>query len=169
VPGESVLLVPFPEVAGVVEPWLEHSVGARPSHGIPPHVTLLFPFPPPDADVVAATRAVLAGARAFDVEFRELRGFSAPALYLAPEPEAPFVRATEELWRRFPDWPPYGGEFLPSIVPHLTVAWGAKLDEAEKDVAPRLPLHGRAREAVLLTEVEPRRWEPQARFHFRGA
>ncbi|MFL5959807.1 MAG: hypothetical protein ACJ75G_06045 [Gaiellaceae bacterium] len=39
---EHVCLVPFPEVADVVAPWLEHSVGARPSHGIPPHVTLLL-------------------------------------------------------------------------------------------------------------------------------
>jgi len=41
----TVLLVPFPEVAEVVERWLERSETARPSHGIPPHVTLLFPCP----------------------------------------------------------------------------------------------------------------------------
>ena len=39
--------------------------------------------------------------------------------------------------------------------------------EAEEDVAPRLPLRGRAREAVLPSEIEPQRWEPQARFPFR--
>jgi hypothetical protein len=39
------LVVPFPEVEEVAVPWLEHSIGARPSQGIPPHVTLLFPSP----------------------------------------------------------------------------------------------------------------------------
>jgi len=158
------LLVPFPEVAELVEPWLEHSTGARPSHGIPPHVTLLHPCP---GDEDEAIGGVLAGSAAFEVEFRETRRFP-DVVYLAPEPDGPFVAMIEALRERFPDWPPYGGAFA-EIVPHLTVAWGAKLDEAEADVAPALPLRGRAREAVLLGEVAPRRWEPQARFPFREA
>ena len=162
--GQSVLLVPFPEVAVVVEPWLEQSVGARPSHGIPAHVTLLFPFPP-DEDPGPVLRDV----RAFDVAFRELRRFAeAPALYLAPEPASTFVSLTKALVARFPDWPPYGGAFA-EIVPHLTVAWGAALDEAEAAVAPSLPLHGRAREAVLLSEVELQRWQVRATFAFEDA
>jgi 2'-5' RNA ligase len=166
---QSVLLVPFPEVAEVVAPWLERSVGARPSHGIPPHITLLSPFPAPDGDVVAATREALAGVTAFDVRFGELRCFAdAPVLYLAPEPERAFVEATQALVRRFPEWPPYGGAY-PAIVPHLTVAWGEGLGEAEAAVAPHLPLRGRAREATLLTEVGPRTWEPRATFSFEAA
>jgi 2'-5' RNA ligase len=112
-------LVPFPELAEVVEPWLEYSAGARPSHGIPPHVTLLFPCAP-DPDGVGD---VLEGVEAFDVEFREVRRFpQGGVVYLAPQPEQPFVRLAELLWERFPDWPPFGGEF-PTITPHLTVAW----------------------------------------------
>ncbi len=165
---QSVLLVPFPQLAPVAEPWLERSVGARPSHGIPPHVTLLFPFPPPDAAVIAATRDALAGLEVFDVRFHDLRRFDQTSvLYLAPDPDEPFVRATEALAARFPEWPPYVGAFT-TVVPHLTVAWGDALDEAQKALSPLLPLHGRAREAMLLTEVEEHRWEPQAQFPFGG-
>lgn len=162
----STLLVPFPEVAEVAEPWLEHSVGARPSHGIPPHVTLLFPCPAEPEGI----GEVLLGVAAFDVAFRQVRRFeTSSALWLAPDPSGPFETLTRALWARFPDWPPFGGEFLPEITPHLTVAWGAKLDEAEDAVVPRLPLHTRAQEAVLLAEVGPQRWKPQARFPFREA
>lgn len=163
---QSVLLVPFPEVAAVVEPWTERTCpSSKPSQGIRAHVTLLFPLPR-DVDGV---RHVLRDARAFDIEFRELRHFPA-TLWLAPEPAEPFVRLTEALVARFPDWPPYGGGF-DAIVPHLTVAQGeaATLDLAERDVAPSLPLRGRAREAVLLTEVESGRWVRQATVPFEGA
>jgi 2'-5' RNA ligase len=160
------LLVPLPEVEDVTVPWLEHSIGARPSHGVPPHVTLLFPCPGEPERI----REVLAGAPAFDVAFRQVRRFeTSNALWLAPEPSEPFERLTRALWTRFPDWPPFGGEFLPEIMPHLTLAWGAKLDEAEEAVVPTLPLRARAQEAVLLAEVGPQRWEPRARFPFRGA
>jgi hypothetical protein len=155
----SVLLIPFRELTPVVEPWLEHSIGARPSHGIPPHVTILFPAPPVIGDV-------LNGVEAFDVEFRELRRFPQGVVYLAPEPAEAFVALTRSVWRRFPDWPPFGGEFLPMITPHLTVAWGAKLNEAEAAVRGILPLRGRAREAVLLNEIARQRWIPTETFPF---
>jgi len=167
--SRSVLLVPFPEVAAAVEPWLERSVGARPSHGMPPHVTLLFPFPPLEDAVLRETEQALGGFDAFDVAFRELARFSdSDALYLVPEPAAPFVAMTESLVARFPEWLPYGGAY-DAIVPHLTVAWGARLGEAERDLTSRLPLTGRAREAVLLTEGEPQRWVAQASFPLGGA
>ena len=166
--SQSVLLVPFRELAAAVEPWLEHSVGARPSHGIPPHVTLLFPFPPPDESVVAEATDALAKLESFDVMFGELRRFTdTKALYLTPDPVEPFIAVIESLVATFPGWLPYGGAY-DSIVPHLTVAWGAQLDEAEADLEPRLPLRARAREAVLLTEVQPRRWLPHTSFPLKG-
>jgi 2'-5' RNA ligase len=159
---EHVLLVPFPELAGVVEPWLEHSAGARPSHGVPPHVTLLFPCP----NEAARIGEVLAEVEAFEVEFRELRRFPQGVVYLAPEPADPLLELTRRLAVRFPGWLPFRGEFA-EVVPHLTVAWGERLDEAEEAVARELPLHGRARGAVLLARGESERWERLASFPFR--
>jgi 2'-5' RNA ligase superfamily len=134
------LLAPFPELATVA---------------------VLAPSPP---DIGPA----LDGFDAFDVVFRETRRFS-NAVYLAPEPAEPFVAMTNAVWASFPDWPPYGGEFLPDITPHLTIAWGAKLEEAEADLAARLPIRTRAREVVLFAQVEPARWVAQSRVPLRGA
>jgi hypothetical protein len=162
-PLRNYLVVPFQEVAEVVEPWLERSTGSKPSHGVPAHVTLLAPCP----GASEAIGEVLDGTTAFDVEFRELRQFTeGPTLYLAPEPSEPFVGLTKALVARFPDWPRYGGVH-DWVMPHLTVTQGPAGDEAEAAVARALPLRGRAREAVLLAEVEPRCFEPSVRFPFR--
>ena len=164
--SQSVLLVPFAEILPTVEPWLECSIGARPSYGIPPHVTLLFPFPPASEDVIAATEDALASFAPIDVTFRETRRFP-DVVYLAPEPADRFVEMTNALGARFPEWPPYEGRF-PSIVPHLTIASGAALDAAEEDVSRRLPLHARAATALLLSEVRPQRWTQQVEFRLGG-
>jgi 2'-5' RNA ligase superfamily len=150
------LLVPFPDLLPLVEQWLEKTNATGPSQGIPPHVTILFPAPSDIGDA-------LEGFAAFDVTFTETRRFP-EVVYLAPQPAEPFVAMTRAVWERFPDWPPYEGAFLPDITPHLTVAWGALLDEAEEDLRPRLPVHARAREVWLLGEVAPGRWEPQASY-----
>jgi hypothetical protein len=126
-------------------------------------VTLLYPCPGDDE----AIRDVLAPVEAFEVAFRESRRFDGEILYLVPEPAEPFLRTTEALVERFPDWPPYGGTHE-TVVPHLTVAEGAACDQAEAALAPGLPLYGRARGAVLLAQVAPERWELQARLAFGG-
>ena len=159
------LVVPFTELAEVVDPWREQSVGSKPSNGVPPHVTLLAPCPG-DRDAIGE---VLEEVSAFNVEFHELRRFTeVPTLYLAPEPAEPFVRLVAALVDRFPDWPPYGG-IHDTVVPHLTVTQGPAEDAAEAAVARALPLRGRAREALLLAEVAPARFEHADRFPLQGA
>jgi len=160
------LVVPFPEVAEVVDSWRAQSLGPGPANGVPAHVTLLAPCP----DAAEAIAEVLAGADVFDVDFRELRRFTeVPTLYLAPEPPEAFVALTRALVERFPDWPPYGGIHGDSVIPHLTVTQGPAEDAAEAAVAQALPLRARAREAILLAEVAAGRFETTERFAFRGA
>lgn len=161
------LVVPFPDVAEVVDPWRERGLGSSgPSNGVPAHVTLLAPCPADESGI----RELLGGVAAFDVEFRELRRFTdVPTLYLAPEPPEPFAELTRRLVERFPDWLPYGGIHGTTVIPHLTVTQGPAEDDAERAVARALPLRGRAREAILLAEVAPGRFETVARFPFEDA
>ena len=160
------LVVPIPEVAEVVDPWRDRSLGSGPSNGVPAHVTLLAPCPADESGI----RELLDGVAAFEVEFREVRRFTeVPTLYLAPEPPEPFVALTRRLVERFPDWPPYGGIHGTTVIPHLTVAQGPTEDDAERAVAKALPMRGCAREAILLVEVEPGRFETVARFPFEAA
>jgi 2'-5' RNA ligase len=155
--ARTAVIVPFPAAAPYVE---------KPTPGIPPHITLLFPYVAPVTDgVVAELREVLAGVARFDVVFARVERFPGVA-YLAPEPADPFAELTAELVRRHPECPPYGGAF--PVVPHLTIAQGedAALDRVAADVAPRLPLVTEAVEAQLLEEGDP--WRLAAHFPFAG-
>ncbi|CAM5691577.1 hypothetical protein SCHAM137S_06449 [Streptomyces chartreusis] len=50
-----------------------------------------------------------------------------PVLYLAPEPDTHFRRLTDAITERWPENPPFGGQF-DDVVPHLTVAQGQDED-----------------------------------------
>jgi 2'-5' RNA ligase len=170
----SALLVAVPEVSAVVEPWLERTANAKPSHGIPAHITVLFPFvPAPELDdaLLASLSAIFVRVQPFDFELTECRRFPA-VLYLAPEPAEPFVVMTEAVVAAHPDFPPYEGVF-DSVVPHLTVAEGLPtvLNRAESEVRPRLPITAEAREVLVLEEVEPEpvRWRVRERIPLGAA
>ena len=90
-----VLLVP--EAAAAVDTWRERTSYAKPSNGVPAHVTVLYPFVPAanvDEALLADLRALFAGLPSFAFELRECRHFPA-VLYLAPDPPEPFVALTE--------------------------------------------------------------------------
>ena len=155
--GRLALVVPFPELAPVVDGLRERTCISKPSHGMPPHVTLLSPAPAARAEI----DSVLAPFEAFEVAFARLNRFPG-TLWLEPDPSEPFVRMIEALFRRFPEHPPYGGTFA-GVVPHLTVAQ-SDFDTAVAEAEVWLPLHGRAGRAVLLEEARPRRWSETASF-----
>jgi 2'-5' RNA ligase len=164
----TALIVAVPGAAPAVEPWLERTGRAKPSTGVPVHITLLFPFVPAvriDPALVEKLGELFASFPSFRFVLRRAERFP-EVLYLAPEPAEPFVRLTEAIAARYPEHPPYQGAF-DTIVPHLTVAQGESrvLDEAEADVSRALPLEAAAAEVVLLEEVvaDWGRWEPRAR------
>jgi 2'-5' RNA ligase len=156
------LVVPFEGLASVVDDLRERTCASKPSHGMPPHVTLLVPAP---GDVEAIAEVLFEFA-AFDVVFARVERFPG-TLWLAPEPAQPFARMIEALMRRFPDHPPYGGSFR-EIVPHLTVAQSS-FDEAVSALEPWLPLRSRAERAVLLERTQAVHWRELATFDLEEA
>lgn len=90
-------------------------------------------------------------------------------LYLAPEPDTQLRRLTEVIADRWPEAPPYGGQFT-EIVPHLTVADGqddAVLDEIEADLLNRLPLTARVSSVDLMVH-DGAKWQERASFALLG-
>ncbi|HEY2354258.1 MAG TPA: 2'-5' RNA ligase family protein [Gaiellaceae bacterium] len=150
--------IPFRDLAPVVDEWRERTCSTKPSHGVPPHVTLLIPAPP---DIDAAVEA-LRSFSAFGVMFSAFGRFPG-TLWLAPDPSAPFVAMTEALIEAFPDYAPYDGLFE-GITPHLTVAQGDELDAAETAIATALPLTARLSSVVLFAQASEDRWVERAEF-----
>jgi 2'-5' RNA ligase len=160
--SELALVVPFEGLAPVVDGLRERSCESKPSHGMPPHVTLLVPAP---GDIEAIAEVLFAFA-AFDVVFARLERFPG-TLWLAPEPAQTFAGMIEALLERFPDYPPYGGAFR-EIVPHLTVAQ-SELDQAASELRPWLPVSTRAERAVLFERAQAVHWRELASFDLEDA
>lgn len=169
---ESALLVPVPEAEPLVG---AHRLAHDPVAplGVPAHVTVLYPFVPPDAldaSVEIAVAEVVSRFAAFDFVLRDVRRFDDGVLYLAPDPVEPFAALTEALAARWPEHPPYGGGFS-TVIPHLTVAMadGAPVAEMEVELRGGLPVRSRA-SVVWLMEGRPGSgWMQRAVFPLNAA
>jgi 2'-5' RNA ligase len=173
-PAASALIVLVPEAEALVKPFRD-AYDPSAAAGMPAHITLLYPFKPPDeiaATVLDALRACLAPFGALHFSLASTRRFPG-VLYLAPSPDDALRRMTMAIWERFPETPPYGGRFA-DVIPHLTVA---QLDDEQRldriaaafALASRdkLPLVAAATEVALM-HYRSDRWHVCATFGLRG-
>ncbi|GAA0915600.1 2'-5' RNA ligase family protein [Nonomuraea longicatena] len=170
--GDTALTVRIPAAEPVVGRWrAAHDPSA--AYGVPPHVTVLYPFLPPDRVDVDELRRLFAEHEPFDLRFERTARLPG-LLYLAPEPDGPLRELTDAVAARWPEAPPYRNAH-PGDVPHLTVATSA-LDEVE-DGLTGLPVTWRVG-GVTLSAFDGRSWRdtayfplgrpPEAEFGFPG-
>ncbi|MDA1329875.1 MAG: 2'-5' RNA ligase family protein [Chloroflexi bacterium] len=170
--GESALLLVVPEVKDFVGPYrLKYDPGA--SIGIPAHITILFPFLPPEKigeEELGHLSDLFNRRPSFKIRFEKTARF-ADVLYLAPVPAEPIVALTKLVSVSYPDYPPYGG-IHPKITPHLTIASlsdNSLLQRLDEEVTQRaadeLPIESVLREIVLY-EKHKGRWSPRHIFPF---
>jgi len=173
-PTESAVLVLVPAAEVVVA---SHRAGLDDAAalGVPAHVTVLYPFVPPertDDAVISALGAAVRSVTAFDVTFRRLRWFDRSVLWLAPEPAEPFAALTAAVRGAFPGYLPYGGAHA-DLVHHLTVGQGkpaGTMESAARAIEPRLPVTARVNAAVLMHgSLEPDSWRVVADLPLGGA
>lgn len=165
---QSALIVRVPQAEACVGHWRERfDPSAR--LGVPAHITLLFPFMPPQQicpQVLQAVADLCASTSPFSFTLRALRRFPG-VLYLAPQPVAPFIAMTERLVGLFPQFPPYAARH-DRVTPHLTVAQGddAQLRDVHAALAAALgsaPIRATCTEIDLI-ENSGGRWQPMQRF-----
>lgn len=132
---ESALVVLVPEAEFLVAAFRKQYDPSA-AVGVPAHVTVLHPFkPPPEltADIIQSLKDVFSGFPKFKVFFAELGRFPG-VLYLAPEPVEIFQRLIGLVAERFPEAPPYDGQFA-EVIPHLTVAQVSDSEQLENIAA----------------------------------
>jgi 2'-5' RNA ligase superfamily len=165
-PGiESALVVLVPESECVVRCFRDRYDRSA-AEGCPAHVTLLYPFKPPDEitrvdfDNLASC---FASFQPFSFTLAETRRFP-EVLYFAPEPDEAFRWLTLAIWNLYPQFPPYGGKH-PDVVPHLSVASRLPDEQLERirrelEVATQghLPISAMVSEIALL-DTKSGRWK----------
>lgn len=164
------MLATVEAVEPLVERWRQRFDPSA-SAGIPAHATVLFPFLDGDrisTAVIDDLRTLIGEHAPFAVRFQECRRFPG-VLYLAPEPDQPLRALTETIVARWPEAPPYGGQFA-EVIPHLTVAYSQQirdLDEVEAALATRLPATATI-SSVTMFESDGKRWQRRADFPMLG-
>jgi hypothetical protein len=170
---QSAVIVPVGPAEAVVADHRRRLDRAA-SWGVPAHVTVLYPFVPPvivDAEVIDRLAAVFASVAPFVCTFDRCGWFDEDVLWLATDRDPEFRDLTNAVVDRFPDYPPYGGEF-DDLVPHLTVGDSRRgtLDDlraAEADVRTRLPITARIEHALLIAGTDqPDSWHTLAELPF---
>jgi hypothetical protein len=156
----SAILIAVPEARPIL---LEHGTV---DPGLPPHITVLYPFKKPrlldESDEEKISRLARSLGSPIQFVLDEIGDFDGSA-YLSPNPARPFVElinAATDLW---PVHPPYGGEFN-EIVPHLTL--GARdLSPVEINLLRQhLPVSVIATELQIHTRNRWGRWTEHSRF-----
>lgn len=159
-PAEQSALLLF---APAAEPAVgEHRARLDPAArvGIPAHLTVLFPFLPPeliDGTVLAALRRLFAGVPSFAFTLDRVDWFGDDIVWLGPSDDRPFRSLTALVFASYPSCPPFGGRHA-DVIPHLTIGHKADLADlraAAAAVRPHLPVTGTATEIALTAGPGP--------------
>ena len=142
--------------------------------GVPPHVTLLYPWVP-GGDLTSALRAPLAALAAshppFGLTLDGVGRFD-DTLYLAPSPIEPIRALITDLVAAFPAHPSYGGSIVvEKLVPHVTVASGvdgSTMDRLDDSLRGDLPIQATITSLVVIAEGEDGRWRTRWRVRLGG-
>ena len=166
---QSALIVEVPEAESAVA-GLRARLDANAPLGIPAHFTVLFPFMPPgmiDPAVLTELAHLFGTVSRFRFRLDRTEWFGDEVLWLATRDPGPFRTLTQAVYRAYPAYPPFGGQYS-DVVPHLTVGIGhlvADLRAAEESVRAHLPVDGHATAVTLMTEQSAGgRWTKAATF-----
>jgi 2'-5' RNA ligase len=157
--SQSGLIVEVPEAEHAVRRHREQLDSSAPL-GVPAHITVLFPFAPPESigtEVLSALEHLFARVRPFRFQLSHTAWFGAGVVYLAPRDQEPFRALTSRVFDAFPAFPPYGGQF-DDVVPHLTIGHGHPVGElraAEDAVRALVPVDANATFVTLMTQQNP--------------
>ncbi len=123
--SSTALLVPVPRVGPWIAPWAQRHDPST-ARGVPPHVTVLYPFLPTTEITtrdLSRLEALFASHPATEVDLAQVGMFEqGEVLHLRPEPDTTFRTMTQRLQAEWPDLQPYGGRH-DDPTPHVTVGF----------------------------------------------
>jgi len=119
----ALLIVPPKEVQVFSYPLRAEYDAQAFDNKLPAHITLLYPFVPPEQvdPTIATLEKVCKRITAFETSLDRYGHFEG-AIFLEPSDPEPILALYRRLADEFPDYPVYGGEHGSELHPHLTLA-----------------------------------------------
>ena len=144
--SQSILAVSIPEADDILSYVRRAHDGEVPPVGVTAHITLLYPWMPPDQidqEAVDELASLCAGFPSLDYSLR-IGPFDGGALLLAPEDSSPFVRMTEAMLGRWSECPHHSGEHG-RTEPHVSLAYGdeQQILRLAAQIRDQVPVSGR--------------------------
>ena len=158
--GRSAVIVPF-RIPGDLEA-IRIAGDRMAARGVPPHVTILFPFLLVAAltpEVRSALAALAAQTPMFVARFDVVERRD-ESVWLLPADQQPFLDLTAGVADLWPDHPPYEGAH-DHLIAHMTLVetWNMKtLDAARAAATASGPFGASAAELRVITEDEAGHW-----------
>jgi 2'-5' RNA ligase len=139
---------------------------------VPPHITVLYPFAPPDElpSALDTVRQICARVPPFLVTLDGYGSFPTVA-YLKPANPAPIQALFREIFWKFPQYPPYRGEFGDQLTLHVTVGTFESAAAREAVALPAYPpftFTAHRLHAVVGRDGVPVPWITEAVIPFGG-
>ena len=163
--GRSAVIASIPLPAPLAA--IREAGDASAAVGVPPHVTILFPFLPAgslSASVRSDLAAVAASAEPFTAGFSRVERREG-MVWLVPDDQAPFLALTAAVASRWPGHPPYGG-IHERLIAHLTLLEtddGDALDRTVSIAREVLPFEVEVVELIVIAEDSDGRWSERWR------
>jgi 2'-5' RNA ligase len=119
----ALLILPPREVQVFSYPLREAYDSEAAGSQLPAHITLLYPFVPPDKieGTIPRLKKLLEDCPPFELTLDRYGRFE-ETIFLEPSDPKPILRLYEFLAQEFPEFPIYRGEHGPDLHPHLTLA-----------------------------------------------
>ncbi len=167
----ALLIVPPPEIQAFAAPLRERYTPLSFVQG-PAHLTLFFPFVPPEAveDTIESLTAVCAQVPSFPLTLDRYGRFETTH-FLQPADPQELIELHRRLSALVPGYPPYDGEYGPDLFPHLTLAQCETKAEADAVQLPPTPSLSFTVDRLHLYLGPPEQrvpWVPVAIIHLRG-
>ena len=119
----ALLILPPREVQVFSYPLREAYDSEAAGSQLPAHMTMLYPFVPPDKIDTTLPRLekLLEDCPPFELTLDRYGRFEG-TIFLEPSDPVPVMQLYDYLASEFPEFPVYGGEHGPDLHPHLTLA-----------------------------------------------
>lgn len=162
---QSSIDISLPELSDLTCKWRDKTVDVA-QIGVPPHITLLWPWCPPPItnEYIERLETVIEPIKAFTIVFNSVSTFGSSVIYLNLQNKTEVKGLMNLVGDAFPEYPIYENK-VEDPQPHLTVSkpksqeeFSQHLEEIQKTFTPLFPLRLQVSKITIMSQDTSMQW-----------